>query len=136
MLSNAIMPYLTYDDPKGAIEWLGKAFGAERIDVGDEGEDDIQHAELKIGNGIVLLTATDGGGALPMRSPQQTSFSSQGVFVRIEKADIDAHYERAVAAGAEVLYPLQDMGYYDSREYTCSDPEGHLWSFGTYNPGK
>ena len=55
-----------------------------------------------------------------------------GIYVHV--ADIDAHHERAVAAGAEIVIPLQDMDY-GSREYSARDPEGHLWSFGTYQPG-
>jgi uncharacterized glyoxalase superfamily protein PhnB len=47
--------------------------------------------------------------------------------------DPDAHHERAVAAGATVVRPLEDMEY-GSREYSVRDPEGNLWSFGTYDP--
>ena len=45
----------------------------------------------------------------------------------------DAHHERAVAAGAKLVRPLEDTGY-GSREYSVRDPEGNLWSFGTYDP--
>jgi uncharacterized glyoxalase superfamily protein PhnB len=54
-----------------------------------------------------------------------------GVYAVVE--DIDAHYERAMAAGAEIVRQLADTGY-GSREYSVRDPEGHLWSFGTYRP--
>ena len=47
--------------------------------------------------------------------------------------DPDAHYERAVAAGAEIVQPLTDEDY-GSRGYTARDPEGNVWSFGTYQP--
>ena len=56
----------------------------------------------------------------------------QGVYVQVE--DVDAHYARARAAGAEIVRPLQDTDY-GSREYSVRDLEGHLWSFGTYQPG-
>ena len=48
-------------------------------------------------------------------------------------ADADAHHARAVAAGARVVYPLKDEDY-GGRGYSCLDPEGHLWNFGTYDP--
>ena len=47
---------------------------------------------------------------------------------------MDAHYQRAKAAGAEIVRELQDTSY-GSREYAVRDPEGFLWSFGTYRPG-
>ena len=49
--------------------------------------------------------------------------------------DPDAHYQRAVAAGAEIVQPLEDADY-GSRGYTARDPEGNLWSFGTYRPAR
>ena len=47
--------------------------------------------------------------------------------------DADAHHALAVAAGAKVVYPLKDEDY-GGRGYSCLDPEGHLWNFGTYDP--
>jgi uncharacterized glyoxalase superfamily protein PhnB len=47
--------------------------------------------------------------------------------------NIDALYERAQAAGAEIVMPIKDQDY-GSRDFICRDPEGHLWSLGTYNP--
>ncbi len=47
--------------------------------------------------------------------------------------DADAHYERAVAAGAEIVLDIEDQDH-GGRAYSCRDPEGHLWNFGTYNP--
>ena len=48
-------------------------------------------------------------------------------------ADVDEHYRRAREAGAEIVFELRDQDY-GSREYSCRDLEGHLWSFGTYDP--
>jgi uncharacterized glyoxalase superfamily protein PhnB len=56
---------------------------------------------------------------------------NQGIYIALD--DIDAHYARAKAAGAEILRPLADTDY-GAREYTARDLEGHLWSFGTYWP--
>ncbi len=135
-LSNSVMPYLTYDDPNAALEWLKKAFGVEEIALTTGPQGEIVHAELKIGTGIILLTGANGNGVLPMGSPRSLPHSHQGVFVRIDGAkNVDKHHDQAVSAGAKVLMPLQDMPW-GSREYTCQDVEGHIWSFGTYNPGR
>jgi len=58
--------------------------------------------------------------------------AKQGIYVYV--ADVDAHYARAKAAGAEIVMELEDTDY-GSRGYSVRDLEGHLWSFGTYHPG-
>ena len=63
--------------------------------------------------------------------PPRPLASTVSLYVVVE--DPDAHHERAVAAGASVVRPLEDMDY-GSREYSVRDPEGNLWSFGTYDP--
>jgi uncharacterized glyoxalase superfamily protein PhnB len=56
---------------------------------------------------------------------------TQSAYVIVE--DADAHYARAKAAGAEIVMEVEDQDY-GGRLYSCLDPEGHLWSFGTYDP--
>jgi uncharacterized glyoxalase superfamily protein PhnB len=119
-----IFPTLRYDDALGAIEFLMNAFGFERHAL-YAGEDDIvHHAELRYGNGIVMLgsasadfPATRGGGG--------------GVYVVVD--DPDAHARQARAGGAELTREPHDTDY-GSREYSTSDPEGNAWHFGTYQP--
>jgi uncharacterized glyoxalase superfamily protein PhnB len=77
----------------------------------------IHHAEISLGPGIVMLGQGDP--------------ASHGVYVAV--GDADAHYERAKAAGAEIVREIEETDY-GSREYTARDPEGHVWSFGTYRP--
>jgi uncharacterized glyoxalase superfamily protein PhnB len=110
-------PFMRFADAERALEWLSQAFGFEEHVVyrGDDGT--LHHAELSLGPGIVMLGQGDP--------------SSQGVYVGVE--DADAHYERAKAAGAEITREIEDTPY-GSREYTALDPEGHVWSFGTYRP--
>ncbi len=121
-----VVPWRTYDDAHGAIAFLESAFGAERhvFETADDGS--VAHAELRFGNGIVMvgsakpdLPATRGAGA-----------PGEGIYVVVD--DIDAHYERARDAGAEIVSELRDLGY--SREYSASDPEDNRWHFGTYQP--
>ncbi len=66
-----------------------------------------------------------------LRTPRELGAVTGGIYVAVE--DADAHHRRAAAAGAEMVLELREMDY-GSREYTCRDPEGSLWSFGTYRP--
>ena len=65
------------------------------------------------------------------RSPREVGEVSQSLYLWVP--DVDAHHARAKAAGAEVFRAPEDTDY-SSREYSCRDPEGHVWSFGTYRP--
>lgn len=118
-----IFPCLVYHDSPAAIAWLEKAFGFERHVVYPGPDGTIAHAELKLGNGMVML----GSGKDPaaVRTPQM-------IYVSVE--DNDALFHRARAAGAEIVRELNDTDY-GSRDFAVRDPEGNLWSFGTYLPG-
>ncbi len=128
-----IVPFLRYRDAAAAIDWLVAAFGAERWLVMAGPDGGIAHAELRLGDGFVMLGSETEGSPLGMRSPKDVGAITQGLYVLVAPDDLDAHHARAVASGAEVLIPLQDMDY-GSREYTVRDLEGHVWSFGTYRP--
>lgn len=118
-----IIPTLRYTDAPAAIDFLERAFGFERKAVYGDG-DVIHHAELTSGRGMVMLGSTGQG------DPQfDTRKSSAYVIV----ADPDALRDRAKAAGAEITRELQDTDY-GSREFSATDPEGNVWSFGTYDP--
>jgi uncharacterized glyoxalase superfamily protein PhnB len=128
-MSQHIYPSLAYEDAEQAIEWLGDAFGFERRFVvpGDEG---ILHAELRTDEGNVVMLLSTSQSTRRDRSPRSLGGTAQCVYVAVE--DIDAAYERAVAAGADVFNPLRDTGY--GREFCCYDLEGHIWTLGTYRP--
>jgi uncharacterized glyoxalase superfamily protein PhnB len=112
-----IFPFMRFTDADAALEWLSRAFGFEEHVVYRSDDGTIQHAEVALGPGIVMFGPGDP--------------SSQGVYVAVE--DVDAHYERAKAAGAEITREIEDTPY-ESREYTARDLDGHVWSFGTYRP--
>jgi uncharacterized glyoxalase superfamily protein PhnB len=124
--SPTIIPSLRYKDGNAAIGWLTKAFGftAGMVVPGEDGG--LAHAELTYHGGAVMLgSTTDGGDG---RLPVETGPSWTYVVV---PDDVEAHYRRALAAGAEVVQELENTGY-GSQGYTVRDPEGHVWSFGTY----
>jgi uncharacterized glyoxalase superfamily protein PhnB len=115
-----IYPFLRYTDADTAREWLARTFGFTEHAVYRSGEDDsgpIVHAEISLGPGIVMFGQGDP--------------DDRGIYVAVD--DADAHYEHAKAAGAEIVREIEDTPY-GSREYTARDPEGNVWSFGTYRP--
>ena len=125
-----IIPALRYRDADAGVAFLQAAFGAEEKEIHRDGDGIIRHAELRLGDGLVMVgqAAEDGWlGGEPGRPLAAT------VSLYVVVSDPDAHHERAVAAGANVVRPLEDMDY-GSREYSVRDPEGNLWSFGTYDP--
>lgn len=122
--------FLNYDDARTAVDWLEQAFAFERSSVHEAPDGRIAHAELRYGDGMIMLGEAfenDWG----MRTPHALGGINQGVYVIVD--DIGAHYERARGARAEIVRPLADTDY-ESREYMARDPEGNIWSFGTYRP--
>lgn len=130
-----IIPCLRYRDAPKMIDWLCRAFGFEKHAVYADG-DTVHHAQLTFGNGMLMLGSVENAsewgrqvaqpGDIGMRETQ-----SPCVIVR----DADAHYARAKAAGAEIVMDIADQDY-GGRGYSCRDPEGHLWWFGSYDPWK
>ena len=119
-----IVPYLLYEDVAAAIEWLGDAFGFEEVLRVTAAAGDVNHAELRLGEESVFL----GDPGDDYRGPTRLGARTAQVHVYVD--DVDAHYERAVAAGAEIRQAPEDMPYGD-RRYDAYDPEGQLWSFAT-----
>ena len=131
-MSSTLIPVLRYEDAPAAIDWLCKAFGFERRLVVPEDGGDVAHAQLRLGNAMVMISThrDDEFGRL-MRLPSQAKGCTQTLYAIVD--DVDAHCARARAAGAEILIAPVDQEY-GGRDYTCRDVEGHVWSFGSYNP--
>jgi uncharacterized glyoxalase superfamily protein PhnB len=121
--------FLTYDDAEAAVDWLERAFGFERSSV-HEADGKLAHAELRFGDGMIMLGPA-GKNDFGLRTPRELGAVSQGVYLIVD--DIAAQYDRAQASGAEILRELADTDY-GSREFMARDPEGNIWSFGTYRP--
>jgi len=132
-----VIPFLRYADPTAAVEFLVSAFGFERFDIVTAPDGAVVHAELSYGPATVQLGGASPQGRLAMDSPRQLPLTSQGVYVCVSDSDaeVDAHFTQAVAAGAEVLWEPHDTSY-GARDYAVKDLEGHIWSFGTYLPGR
>src|ERR1043165_6754748 len=122
-------PTLRYRDAVKAIDWLVEAFGFEKAQVSLTPDGALQHAELRHGDGIVMISQAPGDFA----DVPHDDFTHVQCTVYTAVSDVDAHHDRAVAAGAEITYPLTDQDY-GSRDYSARDPEGKHWHFGTYRP--
>lgn len=120
----SICPVLRSPDPAAAIDFLRRAFGFEEHAVHKGPDGGIVHAELRHGNGMVMLGPSGGTEAM-------FDTGRQSVYVTVD--DVDALHDRAVGAGAEIVYPLTDQDY-GSRDFSAADPDGNVWSFGTYRP--
>lgn len=125
------IPFLNYDDAPAALDWLEQAFGFERGSVTEGPNGTIAHAEMRYGDGAIMLGSA-GRNDLGLKTARELGAVNQGVYVIVDDG-IDAHYERAKAEGAELVQDIYDADY-GSRGYTARDPEGNLWSFGTYRP--
>ena len=129
----SVIPALRYRNAPAAIEWLCKAFGFDKRLVVPGADHTVLHAELSFGNGLVMVGSVrrDNANGRLIKQPGDIGGETQTVYLVV--TDADAHYQRATAAGAEVVLDLKDQDY-GGRGYTCRDPEGHIWSFGTYDP--
>jgi uncharacterized glyoxalase superfamily protein PhnB len=119
---SGFVPYFAYRDAAGALQFLAEAFGFEVGTQWREDDGSVVHAEMRFGDGAVLMLGSGEHGAA----------SGIGIYAVVD--DVDAHHSRASAAGAEIVYPPEDTEW-GTRRYRCRDPEGYEWSFGSYVPG-
>lgn len=119
-----IIPYLFYRSVPTALDWLTRCFGLieEMREATPSGG---MHAQMTLDGQRIMMG--QGGKDWRMLSPRETSAATQGIFVYL--ADVDAHYQRARDAGAEIVQPPQDLPY--GRSYTARDLDGHPWFFTT-----
>lgn len=128
-----IVPSLSYRDAPAAIEWLCRAFGFEKHLVVPAEDGTIVHAQLVFGNGMIMLGSARGDDPGEPRQPVQAAEGAAWKSPYVIVEDVDAHHARAAAAGARVTMPPEDQDY-GGRLYSCRDPEGNLWNFGSYDP--
>lgn len=123
----SVTPYLSIKGAAKAIEFYKRAFGATELArlVTPTGE--IGHAEIRIGDSIIMLADPCEDGAF--RSPQSLGGSSVGLHVYVD--NVDAQFAQAISAGAKEIKPVQDQ-FYGDRTGTLEDPFGHVWFLATH----
>ena len=116
-----------YEDADAAMDWLERTLGCERREVHRDDDGSVAHAEMAFG-GSILMLGSAGAGREPFRS-----LPAGGRLIYCAVDDVDDLYERVREAGGDIALEITDTDY-GSRDFTVRDPEGNLWSFGTYRP--
>lgn len=118
-----IIPTLRYQDAKAAIDFLERAFGFDGKIHFENDDGTIAHAEVAHGRGMVMIGSRREGNL----------FETGRAVIYAIVDDPDALHDRAKAAGATIVMELTDQDY-GLREFAAEDPEGNVWTFGTYDP--
>jgi uncharacterized glyoxalase superfamily protein PhnB len=131
-----LVPCLRYADAPAMIEWLCRHFGFHKQLIVPGGDGRVAHAQLCYGTGMIMIGSASMDTAYSRHIVQPSEIGNretQSVYVVVPDADLV--YARARAGGADMLIDIKDEAH-GGRGFTCRDPEGHIWSFGTYDPWK
>ncbi len=137
MAEQRVIPMLSYEDAGRAADWIAKAFGAEETGRWTDEDGRVTHVNMELEGGVVMLGYPSPEYQGPKHHAEvceharrwsETPYIVDGVHVTV--GDIDAHYERAKAAGARILSELEDDPGNGQRQYRAEDIEGHRWMFG------
>ncbi len=129
-----LIPATRYHDCDAALTFMTDVLGLEphAVHRGEDGA--IVHAEMKLGTGLMMFGPWDKGPfSAFMADPRAAGGETTSIYAVV--SDLAARYDRVVAAGAEVIMPLESQDYGGSN-FSVRDPEGHVWSFGDYDPMK
>jgi uncharacterized glyoxalase superfamily protein PhnB len=117
---------VSYRDARAAIAWLEAAFGFELAMLIEDADGGVAHSQMRFGEGMVMV-----GNEWSENNQSPASLggrNTQTIHIHID-TDIDAHCERARAAGA-TIFAEPETQFYGDRTYRCTDPEGHIWTVG------
>jgi uncharacterized glyoxalase superfamily protein PhnB len=128
----SVIPTVRYRDVGAAIAWLQKAFGLEPHRVVKDSLGNVLYGEVTFGSGMVMIAPVQDSpfGKLMVQPDEVGGVETQICYLPV--ADTKAHYARAKAAGAEIIFDIDADR--DGGGYSCRDPQGHVWNFGTYDP--
>ena len=129
----AVVPTVRYRDLPAAIEWLCNAFGFERHRVVTDNNGSVLYAQLTFGKGMVMVAPIQetAFGKLMVQPDEIGGVETQICYLRVD--DPSAHQARAAEAGGDVVLDIKAEAS-TGHGYSCRDPEGHIWNFGTYDP--
>jgi uncharacterized glyoxalase superfamily protein PhnB len=131
---STVIPGLHYRNAMAMIEWLCETFGFQKQVLVTGPGDIVMHSQLTFGNGMIMIGSLNSG--TPSSASAKHSDEIGGVeshMLSLIVTDCEELYLKAKAAGAKILSELEERDF-GGRAFTCSDPEGHIWSFGTYDP--
>jgi uncharacterized glyoxalase superfamily protein PhnB len=131
---STVIPGLRYRNAKAMIEWLCGAFGFEKQAVYDGPGDSVMHAQLTLGNGMIMIGSVNNStpASKLLKQPDEIGGAETQTAYLVVR-EIDAIYARAKGAGAKIVMDLETKDY-GGKGFSCSDPEGHIWHLGSYDP--
>lgn len=133
-MSSTIIPCFRYHNANEMIEWLCQHFGFSKHAVYNDGLR-VMHAQLiRGGQHMIMLGSYMPEDKITRQSapPSEVGgFNTMACY--LIEPQVDALYERLLEAGVEIIVPIEDR-FYGGRDFTCKDPEGYIWNFGSYNP--
>jgi uncharacterized glyoxalase superfamily protein PhnB len=133
-MGSTAIPGMRYRNPRKMIDWLCFTFGFTRKAVYDDGCGGVAHAELTLGDGMIMLGSARDDDFGKVQQPAAIDRPvTQSTYIVVP--DADAVYAKAKANGATIVLDISDKDY-GGRDFTCRDPEGQVWSVGTYDPWK
>ena len=136
MAAQRAIPMLSYENVGRVADWVSEAFGFEEHERYADADGTVSHATMVLDGAIVFFGNPGPAYRSPKRHAEECDVARQilatpyvvdGVFVWVD--DIDAHFERARAAGATILSELEDNPGVGQRQYRVEDVEGHRWMF-------
>lgn len=131
---STLVPSLRYQDAPAAIDWLCRVFGFRRHAVYENPDGTIAHAELTLGKGMLMLGSAKNTGPHAHLLAQPSELDGRqtgGVYLVVE--DCDSSYAAVQDAGGKIIQDLHQPDY-GGKAFSCLDPEGYLWSVGSYDP--
>ncbi len=130
-----IIPGMRYRNAHSAIKWLEEIFGFTTRMVVEDGEGGIAHAQLTLGNGMIMLGShrEDTFGSVMTLPDLNEGLNTQSTYVVLNEKKLEKVYQRVLASEADIVMPLEAQEY-GGKNFSCRDLEGHVWSFGSYDP--
>jgi uncharacterized glyoxalase superfamily protein PhnB len=135
-MGSMVIPSFRYKDARAAMVWLETVLGFARKAVYENHDGTVEHAELVLGTGMIMLGSASNVSPYPDRNATPADVGmrvTSPMYVIVE--DCEPVWERAKAAGVEVLMALTTMSY-GGKAFTIGDPEGFVWAVGEYDPWK
>lgn len=128
---STITPYMVVNDVPTAIEFYKRALGAEQLFRMDDPNGKVMHAEIKIGNSILMMTSEMESDKPAMKTQGPLTLKGTPVSFMMYVEDVDAIAKKASEAGMETIKPVENQ-FYGDRCGTFKDPFGHIWSIATH----
>ncbi len=126
-----VFPQVKYVSPGVMMRFLQDAFGFEKHFVVEGSDGEIEHAQVRAGTSLIFLSRAREDDRYGLSSPRVLGGTTQNLCVWVSDEGLDEHQDAAINAGAVIMNPVHDS-LAGVREYSCSDPEGHVWTFSSY----